>query len=653
MSPLLTPPFFESSLSLTLSLPLFFNQHPASPIFLISTAVVLPFVLHFFTSMPPSYDCQHVDCTWPCAHHFHERKSLQFTWFPDVEYLSHRLQKIPGVQSKMKVGTKDCQFCRIFFNIGQSDCRCGTNSHNDQFAHCQFRSNGQLDHINMNWTCATSIYELGVPTGKAVWSLYHFSNIFLDPSLARDARVVPYIAPCMGNLHYGPGSDESLQDSQEDKEEEMIQMSKIYSGALVVVVAATASSPLDSLLRVKPHPGQSNTWRTASLIRHKEMDLNVKFRKRTGDSHAFTDAKYDTHIGKSPWCFQKLLASRCLVFRHDEVVWECQSCFRCECMGGAQENFSVGNAWRKPYQQTLLPLAEREPFQLDGTLNHFADAEAAYSFWETAVENYSGRELSEKTDRLPPISAVASVVAEATGDCYLAGLWRNNLLAGLAWVAIYPKAALSGCEFGEAPHQEYLAPTWSWASLPRVASYSSYRTRHSCDADLDASVLDAWTDVKKDGWFGRLLGPMSEVADGAIILSGVHFDVEMTISEHGHIQLDFGYGEVETVCDSNFMASRLLDLKLVEPETNVDRPRYLRHITDRQTYLQPVCSGAVHLLWLQEGLSLILTPSRRKEGAYERLGIFHPKLVKSLAIGDSIDTPKIPKRVPRSTITLV
>ena len=163
-------------------------------------------------------------------------------------------------------------------------------------------------------------------------------------------------------------------------------------------------------------------------------------------------------------------------------------------------------------------------------------------------------------------------------------------------------------------------------------------------------MLDAWTALKGP----NLYGPVS---DGAIVLSGVHCDVEMTISEHGKIQLDFGYGEVETVCDSNFMASRLLDLMFVEPETNVDRlsgnSRYLRHITDRQTYLQPVCSGAVHLLWLHEGLSLILTPSRRKEGAYERLGIFHPKLGKNLAICDSTDTPKMPKRVPRSTITLV
>ena len=39
-----------------------------------------------------------------------------------------------------------------------------------------------------------------------------------------------------------------IQDSKEDKEKEIMQMSDIYRGALLVVVAATAKSPLDSLL---------------------------------------------------------------------------------------------------------------------------------------------------------------------------------------------------------------------------------------------------------------------------------------------------------------------------------------------------------------------------------------------------------------------
>ena len=181
------------------------------------------------------------------------------------------------------------------------------------------------------------------------------------------------------------------------------------------------------------------------------------------DSHFFPGAISNTHIARRAWCFQeKLLASRCLVFCEDEVVWECRSCCLCEC-GGEQEHFTQYlRSTMLRYQQWLLPLAEHdtltafaqlpfaehepfldgsltafaelpfaehepfldgsltafaelpfaehEPLQLDGTLKYFVDTEAAYSFWESTVKDYSERALSFQTDRLPAIFAVASIV---------------------------------------------------------------------------------------------------------------------------------------------------------------------------------------------------------------------------------------------------
>ena len=429
-----------------------------------------------------------------------------------------------------------------------------------------------------------------------------------------------------------------IQDSPKDREEEMMEMGRIFRGALVVVVAASARSPRDSL---KGQPGQSNAWRTASLIRYEKRDLNVKFRKRPWEAHLYTDATDSTPTGERAWCFQeRLLASRCLVFRDDEVVWECRSCCLCEC-GGRQEHFSAGDSsmvpMMKPYRQMLLPLAAREPFQRDGTLRHFADAEAAYSFWETAVKNSSARALTFDFDRLPAISAVARTIAEATGDRYLAGLWRNDLLVGLGWVA-------NGPENETRRHQEYIAPTWSWASLPVGAFYRRRRSRHDCA--FEASVLDARTALKGQNPFGP-------VSDGAIVLSGVHCDAEMTIQTRDfNGQLDFGHGQVEKVCigSTDFQT---LDFIRVEPDIRVDRlgrtsqylrrsPNLYRSMDPKSKNAQPLCSGTVHLLWLEKDVSLILTPSRRRAGAYERLGIFHRG-----------QGPKMPKRVARSSITLV
>ena len=137
--------------------------------------------------MPPSYDCQDAGCTWPCAHHLHRWIHRSFRWYPDSEQFSHKNPQIPRALSEMKVGMKDCQFCRIFFTIRQSgDCHCGANGHGDHIpesggcrcieAICWMDGQFRVVVVEMRWTCGQAFYELGLPTGKVVWSLYDLSN---------------------------------------------------------------------------------------------------------------------------------------------------------------------------------------------------------------------------------------------------------------------------------------------------------------------------------------------------------------------------------------------------------------------------------------------------------------------------------------------
>ena len=447
-----------------------------------------------------------------------------------------------------------------------------------------------------------------------------------------------------------------IQDSDKDKDEELMKMSDIFRGAFVVFVAASARSPSESLLRVKPQSDQSHIWSAPSVIRYQEMDIEVRFRKRALRAHFLPDTTLDTPTGGRAWCYQeKLLATRCLVFCDDEVVWECRSGCQCEC-GGKRKHlaFNEKNVKQalpmRQYAQKLLPLAKHEPLQLDGTLKYFADAEAAYSFWQDAVRDYSRGALSFKTDRLPAISAAASIVAEATQDRYLAGLWRKDLLAGLSWVASW-EADMKGLKNAPRPHQDYIAPTWSWASLPRGVFYPrgfhSCRSRDTRDARLGASVDIAWTNLEGQNKYGR-------VSDAAIVLSGFHCDAELTIPEHGRDcesdgQLDFGDDDVQTVSlGRNPM--QVLDFML-EPDTG--NPRYLRRVTDWRTHTRPACSGTVRLLWLHQDVTLILTPSRRKEGAYERLGIYDQGARRVGGERSLKFVVKMPEKTRRSSIELV
>jgi hypothetical protein len=80
--------------------------------------------------------------------------------------------------------------------------------------------------------------------------------------------------------------------------------------------------------------------------------------------------------------------------------------------------------------------------------------------WTDVVNAYSRRALSKSEDKLLAISGIAEKWAEATGDEYLAGLWRRNLPLGLLWVSDSP---------GE-ERPSYRAPSWSWASIDNQVS---------------------------------------------------------------------------------------------------------------------------------------------------------------------------------------
>ena len=140
---------------------------------------------------PPPHlsDCLGFGCTWPCAHHIHigKKEDRVFRWYPELEHCGRQHPEMPRIQSEMK----ECQFCRIFFNIRQSDCHCGANADPDRilksggcrckYADCFFHPNGQISGVYMMmWTCGAGKVqcELGLSTGKSVHSTTFLTNLF-------------------------------------------------------------------------------------------------------------------------------------------------------------------------------------------------------------------------------------------------------------------------------------------------------------------------------------------------------------------------------------------------------------------------------------------------------------------------------------------
>lgn len=76
--------------------------------------------------------------------------------------------------------------------------------------------------------------------------------------------------------------------------------------------------------------------------------------------------------------------------------------------------------------------------------------------WMSLVSEYSERHMTNRSDKLTAISAIAESWNERPDEVYLAGIWKSHLPTALMW---------TGDSSASSTHlTTYCAPSWSWAS---------------------------------------------------------------------------------------------------------------------------------------------------------------------------------------------
>ncbi|KAH7112537.1 heterokaryon incompatibility protein-domain-containing protein [Dendryphion nanum] len=128
-----------------------------------------------------------------------------------------------------------------------------------------------------------------------------------------------------------------------------------------------------------------------------------------------------------------------------------------------------------------------------------------YDLWREIVMEFSTRRLTKSTDTLPALSGLANDFHHVTGDEYVAGMWMGDLMRGLCYTLLLKKDPDSDSE------REYLAPSWSWASLHgyQVRFHGSASTLHT-DFHNIATIVDIKVTPKEDRF--------SKVIDGQLTL---------------------------------------------------------------------------------------------------------------------------------------
>ncbi|OTB15728.1 hypothetical protein K445DRAFT_318014 [Daldinia sp. EC12] len=216
-----------------------------------------------------------------------------------------------------------------------------------------------------------------------------------------------------------------------------------------------------------------------------------------------------TPLNRRGWVVQeRFLSTRTLYFTKNQIYWECLEGTNSESPQTSKilkiptDDHSLHHSmhcgksavlnFHKLKEHTLKPHIR---LQLLSEI---------YREWNRIVEYYMTCGLTKESDRLIAISGIAKAFQEATGDTYLAGLWKGALYSGLTW---YVSSTAS-----DRIRRHRHAPSWSWASLTKCGVHISCRAPDSQDTSCIKLVKERIVPKSLDGdSFGLLRSAELEI----------------------------------------------------------------------------------------------------------------------------------------------
>jgi hypothetical protein len=283
-----------------------------------------------------------------------------------------------------------------------------------------------------------------------------------------------------------------IQDSPEDWNQESGQMAYIYSNSVLTVSAEAARDGSVGIFR------SANMWRPKSSIKvnchwngHDLVD--VWFRSLCEPEYG------EFHLHQRAWALQEtLLPPRVLTYTSQQLYYTCRTTQYDEQLPDLPSNsynvthFQYHNERCRLAKKILFRASsfDEQPVMGPGTvergslysypkapdkdrtsqrpskLSTGATDEELLQQWFQIVEAYTIRSLTFEKDRLPAIAGIAKVFGRLTDYSYKAGLWDEDLIRGLAWFIEPVTNRRARCS-------DYVAPSWTWASIPSRVSLNS------------------------------------------------------------------------------------------------------------------------------------------------------------------------------------
>jgi hypothetical protein len=346
-------------------------------------------------------------------------------------------------------------------------------------------------------------------------------------------------------------------------------MSDIYSNCYMTISAMSYENNERGFRHIRaddvpPHqslcslPGRSGTHvHVRSAIDHKTRKDYLKYRA---------------------WAFQELLLSpRVLHLTSTAMAFECDTCTQLE--RGSNSDVLYGIDF------------ERKRLVYSASDANRNDRVTYYDRWLQLVQTYSQLELTYKTDRLPALSGIAHLVASKTRDTYIAGLWKQDIAAGLLWY-VWP------CQPATTT---YVAPSWSWASVMSAWTLDPTRRRF-----VNLQIIDIHAELSTSNPYGEISaasltvsGPLKQCSTKQLIKKGHRYYVFKGEKLNVRFALDTGLKH-----DIKSLHFWCLDCT-IDKELDIKMARSTQR---RETFFRP------------HGLLLVCLDEEQR--VYKRIGVF-------------------------------
>lgn len=228
------------------------------------------------------------------------------------------------------------------------------------------------------------------------------------------------------------------------------------------------------------------------------------------DAHLGLDKEYLSTHG---WTFQeRLVAPRTLHFRDAGIVWDCSE---------ASLEEGVATLWGKRGLKMGFTTLVRRDLQDTDTASKDKDERAALQQkWNDWISDFSNRNLTKLSDKLPAVAGIARSFTARCDDKYIRRRTVGEPVAGQPGLDALLQGSVARPARGSG------LPSWSWASVSGQLSFHDFEPEPSKEG-LDMVVREINVVEKRPGSYGEIEPVGYITAEGMLQLVELDRSAEM------------------------------------------------------------------------------------------------------------------------------